>query len=174
MTQFDLRQALRNLDIEIKPFGYGERDLKELEGDGYLRGYSHARWLCVNPEERWPVLVTFHEMAHILRGDTMAHKKFGVDLDAFKAGKVPMWDKNLNKFIDYKEQNHDIIETECHATAILACQLTDTDFDLRDELTHLTQYTLGRDIPKHVMDAAYKTAKKIWAAGKVDARSLAA
>lgn len=174
MTQFDLRQALRNLDIEIKPWGYGERSIEDIQDSehSFLRGYSNDRWLAVNPEERWPVMVTFHEMTHILRGDTTIYKKFGVDMNAFKAGKIPPWDFNLNRLIDYKEENHDIIETECHATAILTCQLTDTPFDLRDEVIHLGQYTQGRDIPQAVMANALKTAKKIWAAGKVDSRSL--
>lgn len=176
MTQFDLRQALRNLDIEIKPWGFHPLGMtpKELSpDDGTLRGYSHDRWLTINPEERWPEMVTFHEMTHILRGDTVVHEKFGLDLNNLK---LPVWPEpipsNLMEFIEYKERNHDLIEAECHATAIITCQLTDTPFDYLNEADNLLQYTMGRKIPRDVMERANKTAKKIWAAGKIDARSL--
>lgn len=145
--KFDLRQALRNLDIEVKPFGYtgeGETPLCE-EAKATVRGYSCDRWLTINPNERWPVFVTFHEMAHILLGHTKRHQ----------------------------HRPDDLKEAECHVTAIYAAQLTDTPFDFNAETDHLRyMYTRGRQIPDEVMERAMYIAKKIAAAGKVDARSL--
>lgn len=168
--QFDIQQALRNLDIEVKPFGYtGEMGVPgPTVGD--VRGYSHERWLSISPEERWPTFVTFHEMTHILRGHTMLHKKFGAE-KVIDRSRMPSL--ATIAMMDYKEQHHDIFEAECHITAIIAAQLTNTPFDFKREMDHLEHcYTRGRRIPKDVIARAQQTAQKIAAAGKVDQRSL--
>lgn len=167
--KFSLQQALRNLDIEIKPFGYtGHSDL-EGPGRDEVRGYSTDRWLAINPDERWPVLVTFHEMTHILLGHTVLHEKFG-STGIIPAGQRPKPEDIM--YMAFKDLHHDLHEAECHATAILAAQLTGIPFDLGAELMHLGGYTQGRTIPQEVMARARKTAEKIAAAGKVDQRSL--
>lgn len=172
--KFDLRQALRNLDIEVKPFGYlpdGKSSMPE-DAREITRGYSCDRWLAVKPGERWPEFVTFHEMAHILLGHSVAYKKFGAetvaDIDRLS-------ECDFMRLAIYKDMHHDMFEAECHVTAILAAQLTDIPFDFEKEFAHLTNcYTKGRDIPEEVMKRAYQTAKKIAAAGKVNERRLMA
>jgi len=164
MSTFDLRQAMRNLDITVKPFGYG--DMRITPG---LRGYSTDRWLAINPDERWPEMVTFHEMAHILRGDTTYTGELK------KIVKKPFHSRQemamLDAFLDEKERNYDIVETECHVTGIFTCQITGTSFDLDHELEHLAGYTQGRIIPPPVLNNARKTAVKIAHAGAADKHS---
>lgn len=170
--KFDLRRACRNLDIEIKPFGYTGFPNFTMDERG-VRGYSIDNFLCINPDERWPEFVTFHEMTHILNGDTTDYERFGISKAMMQAGRaglhIPSPDEmvKMEQLHIWREKVHDMKESECHATAIITAAITDTPFDIADEIRHLVQcYTLGRDIPVRVMERCYHTARRIEAAGR--------
>lgn len=144
---FNFVQAMNNLGIKPKPFDEGNSD---------CRGYSRDRWFAINPDERYPELVSFHEWAHILQGHTVKHERMSF----------------FELFID-KEMNGDLYEAECHATAIFAAMLTGVSFDLDAEIKHLRGYTQGRPIPVEVKARALETAMAIAKAGAVEAQVAA-
>ena len=169
---FDLRQALRNLDIEVKPFGYLGNLPSKLDIDNPdCRGYSHDRWLAINPNERWPEFVTFHEATHILNGDTILYRKFGIEPSKIEGKPSREMRHNLYRFHQDKELHYDMREAVCHTTAIMTASLTHAPFDLKAETEFLVKcYTGGRKIPDEVMQHCHETAEKIAAAGQVQSR----
>ena len=151
MSKFNLRKALRKLDIEVKPFGYQGTGAPAMDAarQDITRGYSLDRWLAINPNERWPEFVTFHEMAHIILGHTVLHHKMSPEA-----------------FYSHKRTNHDLNETECHVAAIMTALVTKAPFDMNGELEHLHfGYTKGRDVPEEILQRASEVSMIIAEAG---------
>src|SRR5947209_1737481 len=101
---FDMGQAMRNLNI--KPTRFSADDNPDAPN---CRGYSHDRLVAINPDERWPELVTFHEMGHILMGHTEETRRL-----------LEMVNRHphlLDVAVAIKERDADLKESECHMIA---------------------------------------------------------
>ena len=146
MGEFNFKKAMRSLGIKKRPFLHGDPHAEE------CRGYSLDNWFSINPRERYPEFVSFHEWTHFLLGHGSMHH----NVNSFE---------DFVAYMDLKETYHDLFEAECHATAIFAAVLTGVPFDLDAELEHLQGYTMGRKIPAEIKARALKNAIKIAKAG---------
>ena len=62
LSEWDARQALASLDIELIPFD---------STDGNCQGFARKRQIAINPVAQLPHKTLFHELAHVVIGHTL-------------------------------------------------------------------------------------------------------
>lgn len=163
-TTFSMARAFEALDIKTAPFD----NITQSKS----RGYSFDRNVAINPKERWPELVTFHEIGHILKGETALTSELVKRLEKLGPDH-PDYNRIFDEAMEIRDRNYDLLESECHMIAITAALLTGIPFDLEAEIEHLSGYTHGRQLPKNSLDKVARIARQIAKAGKVEMATAA-
>jgi hypothetical protein len=144
MTTWDIRRAMKSLDIDMIPF---DEKLPAID----CRGYSYDRKVAIRPTDQHPVFVALHEMAHIMLGHTSP--RFG--------NKITKLD------VQYANANLGIQETLAHTVALTVAQAIGlTEWDVHRELGYLGHFMKAQRVPtSDEMTECFKVSNLIIDAG---------